>query len=66
MGVWSSADLNTLLYLSANYKTISQYPFYGSMCIDFEYQSVISALADLPQGLHFDTVSPSMWIAGVT
>ena len=48
-GVWSSSDLNALLIPIS--KLQKQYPntrFMGPACIDFEYHSVISALADLP------------------
>ena len=62
-GVWSSADLNTLLIpISKLQKQFPNTRFMGPACIDFEYHSVISALADLPQGLHFDSLSHLLYV----
>ena len=62
-GVWSRAELHQLmtpvLALQRHYPSVR---FVGPGCIDFEYLPVISALADLPEGLQLDGLSHLLYV----
>lgn len=62
-GVWSSSDLKSLFQPIARLQ--QRFPkirFMGPSCIDFEYHSLVSALADLPKGLRFDSLSHLLYV----
>ncbi|MEK9923536.1 MAG: lipopolysaccharide kinase InaA family protein [Rhodospirillales bacterium] len=62
-GVWSSSDLKTLFQpLRRLQKRFPQVRFMGPACIDFEYHAVVSALAELPKGLRFDSLSHHLYV----